>query len=201
VAEHDDDLPAPAVDDHVIALAHAAIRVRQTRHERGIVVAALAQALQRLGADAVAAIVLDHPSALPGCARDHRGLILRLRAPELHAPPLREPAGVSEVIRMEVRGDHARDRLAAELVGEDALPERARVGQSEARVDDGDAVAVAVVEQPQVDVVQRERKRHTKPADARRDGGGGPGRGSLRPGMLESGHSVIVPSERCSRRS
>jgi hypothetical protein len=97
---------------------------------------------------------------------------------------------------MEVSGDHAADALAVELVREDALPQRARVRQPEPGVDHGEAVAV--VQEPEVDVIQRERQRHAEPADAGSDGERGAGRGRPGPRMLESGHCGIVLYRACS---
>ena len=59
----------------------------------------------------------------------------------------------------------------SQLVGEHLLPGRARGVVGDAAVDDGPALAAvdAVAQQPQVDVVQRERQRHAQPAHAGRD--------------------------------
>ena len=160
----------------------------QRRHEPGIVIAALAKPCESLRADPVTAIVVvaeRGPGVVPR-ARQLRGHVFRLRAPEIDAPALGEPPSVPKMIGMEVRRDHADDQL----VREDALPQRARVGQAEARVDDGKAIAV--VEQPQVDVVQRERQRHAQPPDSGSDGERGAGRGRLGPRMIERGHSRIL---------
>ena len=58
-------------------------------------------------------------------------------------------------------------------------------GKPGPRVDRGDAALV--VEQPEVDVVERERQRHPQPSDAGCDQDGRAALGRLRPGMHEAG--------------
>src|SRR5262249_24336200 len=85
------------------------------------------------------------------------------------------------------------DRAAAEMRRKDALPQRARIVEADARVDDGPARAV--LEQPQVDVVELERQRHAQPVDSGSDRPDVGGRGRFRPRMLER-HAV-----QCTLRS
>jgi hypothetical protein len=56
---------------------------------------------------------------------------------------------------MEVRHEDAPHRAAAEVRGEGALPQGARVVEADPRVDDGPAVGV--LQEPQIDVVELER--------------------------------------------
>ena len=99
-----------------------------------------------------------------GVAREE----LAERDPERASGLLDEPAGAAEVVGVVVRDDHAPHRAALERVDEMALPEVPRHLRAVARVDDGPAVAV--LEQPQIDVVEREGQRHADPAHAGRHG-------------------------------
>jgi hypothetical protein len=152
------------------------------------VVAALPERLElRLG-NAVAAVVgealLRVPAArsLPGELRHQP---LGLRAPQLHAEATREPVGIAHVIRVEVGDDDADDGAIRELTGEQGFPQVARRRKPGPRVDRRDAALV--VEQPEVDVVERERQRHPQPPDAGCDQGGRAALGRLRPRMHDAG--------------
>ncbi len=70
-----------------------------------------------------------------------------------------------------MRDQHAQHGQAVEPVGEEGFPVRADGFVVDAAVDDGPAVlaVLAIAQQPQVDVVQRERQRHAQPVDAGRD--------------------------------
>src|SRR5437899_7456815 len=178
MTERDQHAKRAAADRDRIALADAPELARHLGHEARIVIAAPAELHERLGAAAVtpemreARLEVGRPAAAPGELRVEP---LRLRAPELGLPPRREPARVADVVRMEMRDEHATHGPAVEARREDALPQGARVVEPDTRVHDGPAVAV--LEQPQVDVVELKRQRHTQPADAGRDdhdiGGGG----------------------------
>jgi len=130
-----------------------------------------------------ARLAVARPRALDGHVRDQE---LGLRAPEIDAPPLGEPARVADVIRMEVRQHHARDRPAVELTREDPLPQRAHIVETDAGVHDGPAVAVG--EQPQVDVVELKRQRHAQPHHAGGDFTHGAAGGRIGPRIVE-GHA------------
>src|SRR5215467_6655423 len=167
MAQHGEGVPPASADGDGVALAHRAELRHHRRHELPIVIAAPAEALDLLGADAVAAIVVEAlrrvvaPHALP-CELGHEPL--RLRAPELHAETPSEPLRVAHVVGMEVGHEHAHDGLARELAGEELLPQLARRREPHARVDHGEPALV--VEEPEVDVIQREGRRHADPADA-----------------------------------
>jgi len=68
---------------------------------------------------------------------------------------------------MEVRDDDARDRPPRERPAQRGVPERARLLEPHPGVDD--RPAVAVLEHPEIDVVELERQRHAQPGDARGD--------------------------------
>ena len=84
---------------------------------------------------------------------------------------------------MKVRDQDPRDGLAAER-GEQPLPQLSRVPEADPGVDDRDAVLV--VEQPEIDVVQRERQRYPEPSDSRRDRDRLAGTGRLGPGVKKA---------------
>ena len=97
-----------------------------------------------------------------------RGQELAVRHRHRAAEALRQPRGVAEVVGMAVRGDDARERACRRIVvGEMRLPQRARRRVAVAAVDQ--RPAVVFLEQPQVDVVERERQRHAQPVNAGRD--------------------------------
>jgi hypothetical protein len=81
-----------------------------------------------------------------------------------------------------------RDRPTAKPRGENLVPMRRRLLSGEAAIDDGPAGAV--LEQPQIDVVEREGQRHAQPADPRRDRYHLAGRGRRRDRKMQHfGHS------------
>ena len=84
---------------------------------------------------------------------------------KLGAEALRDPAGQADVVGMPMRRDHAGDALVEQRTGKDRLPERARRFVVDARVNQ--RVAVAVLDQIDVDVVKTKRKRQTQPEDTR----------------------------------
>ena len=75
------------------------------------------------------------------------------------------------MVGVHVGDDHAQHRQAVELVGEHLLPRRHRRRVGDAAIDDRPALdaVLPVAQQPQVDVVERERQQHAHPAHARRD--------------------------------
>ena len=92
---------------------------------------------------------------------------LRVGHPELDAEPLREPAREADMVGVIMRADEARDGLALKLTGEDALPQRLGLSGVDAGIDDRPTRAVG--DEPEVDVVKGEGKRHTQPTHARRN--------------------------------
>src|SRR5438094_276518 len=92
-------------------------RLAQTRRVMVAQLAAPAELHEGLGAAAVtpemreARLEVGRPAAAPGELRVEP---LRLRAPELGLPPRREPARVADVVRMEMRDEHATHGPAVE---------------------------------------------------------------------------------------
>ncbi len=74
---------------------------------------------------------------------------------------------------MAVGGKHALQRQAQQAVGKDLFPGGPGGVAGHAAIDHAPAgrtlVTVAVLQQPQIDMIQRERQRHAQPAQAGRD--------------------------------
>ena len=189
VAEHGEGMPPAPADREHVALADGPELLGHGRHELSVVIASVAERVDLSLADAVPAIVV-HP--LLGVVATHplepelRHEPLCLRTPELHAKTTGQPLRIADVVRVEVRHEHANDRSIGEHAGEQLLPQITRRGEADARVHDGDAVPV--LEEPEVDVVERERQRHPDPLDAWRNLDCGSTRGRVRPWMDESGY-------------
>ncbi|KAG0924939.1 hypothetical protein G6F31_018928 [Rhizopus arrhizus] len=87
-----------------------------------------------------------------------------------------------------VRDDHAQHGQAFKFILEDLFPQRLDLVARDATVDDGPAVAAVdvVAQQPEVDMIQRERQRHTDPFDPVRHHMRMTGFGlEVRPGVLQ----------------
>src|SRR3546814_109572 len=96
-----------------------------------------------------------------------RGQHLAARHPQLHPAFLRDPAGETVRVGMEVGADDAGDARIAQRAGIERLPRVRAEGQADAGVDDRDAVPAVsgrIVEQPAIDVTERTRHRDARPA-------------------------------------
>ena len=89
---------------------------------------------------------------------------LRLGHPYVDAKTLRQPRRESEMIGMQMSNDDALHRPSREVVGEDLLPESLGDFATKAGIHDDPAVAVA--QQPEIDVIEGKRQRHAQPVDA-----------------------------------
>lgn len=178
VARH--HFPIARADTHDIAIADTPIFRRNRRHERRVIAIALAQRIERrfVGqavrremrrrslAARVRAVAGGHHAA-------HR--VFAERHPQAHVPSIlvaarADPVGKSQMIRMTMRDDHTQHRLSIEHGIEHALPVRADRIARNAAIDDGPAFHTVdfIGEQPQIDVIERERQRHAQPEHARR---------------------------------
>src|SRR5262245_55934051 len=116
--------------------------------------AASAQRLELCVAEAVAAIVGEAPIDVARPPGQLRHQPFALAAPQIDGAPLRQPARVAHVVRMEVGDEDAANRLPVEVGIQHALPQLTGPVETDARVDDGPAVAI--LEEVEVDVVEPE---------------------------------------------
>ena len=164
-------------DAHRVAIHQAAVLRGQVGHQRWIVALARAQFFEAVGVGQampcevaggkVAAGIRSHARAARHDARRH---VVAQAHPQAHVPMLAQPMRQAHVIGMAVGDQHPQHRQAVQFVGEDGFPMRLDRVVGDAAIDDRPAVAAfdAVAQQPQVDVVQRERQRHAQPVHARR---------------------------------
>ena len=94
-----------------------------------------------------------------------RGKVFGGRHPYRRAGVFMQPRGASDMVGMVVRDDDAFDRLALHGFAEVPLPQYVRFRHAIAGVDNGPAWSriVVIFEQPEVDMVERERQGHTNP--------------------------------------
>ena len=163
-------------------------RRRQFGHAAAVVVPARAQGRN---------VILGHPMRAKqfagridrvtrGTVGDHvRRQEFRLRHGQCRTKASCQPCRIAKMIRMVVRGDDALDGTARERGREMRFPEGSGRGIAVAAIDLGPAVAVG--EQPQIDVVESERQRHAQPADAAHDLDDLGGRGRSGVGEFEDG--------------
>ncbi len=173
-------LPAARADGQRVAVAQPAVARRHGRHQLRVVASAAAQ-LAELGlvGQAVPREMLGRRVAarVRAVARGHHVAeqVFAERHPEPHLPaparaaladPVREP----EVVGMAVRDDHAQHRQAVQVRVEDVFPVAADLVRGDPAVHHGPArLAVEfVAQQPEIDVVERERQRHAQPPYAGR---------------------------------
>jgi hypothetical protein len=175
VAKAGDHAPAGTADAQLLAILQPDVRFRHGRHQRWVIVTAAAHLFQhRLVGQAMTLEVGDRGRAVHAGqrGRHHPGEAeFPCRDPERRAEPLAQPAGQPHVVGMAMGREHTQQRLAGQGAGEQLLPGGAgRVGAG-AAIDHARAGAVVdlVLEQPEVDVVERERQRHARPGQAGRD--------------------------------
>ena len=193
----DHHTPGVRADAQLLAVAQAPIAVR----ERVDVLAEVAE---------TRTVGLDRRRAPAGTAAELDGIIRRLAAgvghhdaaaqvlqprhPQANAELARQPAGHADMVGMHVGDEHARQRALVGRVREQLAPDEHRLLVAHAGVDDGPPLAI--VERPQVDVIQRIGQRHPDPVHAWRHLEGLPawgwsfervGQGGL--GLVASGHA------------
>ena len=162
VAVADDHPPRPAADLEGVAVDEALIGGGQRRHAAGVGVAA---ARERGGAVVVEAVVAemgDHRGDVVAGELVPQGVAAQVFALGHHhagAGLVGQPLGEAQVIRVAVGDDDLRHRFAE--AGEDGFPGVAGGVEGVAGIDDRHAFAV--LDQPQVDVVEGEGQRHADP--------------------------------------
>ena len=82
------------------------------------------------------------------------------------------------MVGMEMGHQYARESPTADDFGEDFLPMGARFVQADAAVHRGPPLCVA--QQPEIDVIERERQRHAQPVESRCDLANAAGSGRFR---------------------
>ncbi len=158
-----------AADLQRLAGNHAAIGARQRRHQPEIAEPPLqhhvgARAVEPVRAEkGTIGFVAEHVRVEPHAERIQ---IFALARVQLHIVHLGEIAAEPHVVGMPVRGQHGSQSLALERPLEQRLPEFARRRVVEPGVEQH--IAVFVLDQIDVDVVELERQRQAQPEDARR---------------------------------
>jgi hypothetical protein len=180
VAEHGGDFPMAAADFEHVAVHDAFCCVRQCRHASLEGIAPCRLCFHSRGVQAVAFEQCDAAGPSPAA----HAFAHRVRAQDFgfgdvdgRAGPRREPARAADVIGVIVRDDDACHAPTRHRGGEMLFPDVPGGFDAVARVDD--APAVAVFQQPEVDVIQRKRQRHAQPVNAGCDFDGGAGRGEF----------------------
>ncbi len=170
MAEYGDHFPIVATDRKLVAVHHAAIALGHRRHAARIALALARRIGNDLARQAVGEVELQRVVAIEAGEIVSRGVrreILRGRHPERCAGAFDEPPCAADVIGVVVRDDDVLHGAPGHHAVEVLLPEIERRLDSEAGVHEREAIAV--LEDPQVDVVEREGQRHADPTDAGRD--------------------------------
>src|SRR5690606_24626494 len=146
-----------SADGQFVALAQAAENIRQARDALAEAAEALAVALDPALAEARRAVEVERFLRRLAARIEHEVAAhqkVRPRHRKLDAPFAREPAGEDYMLGMEQRHDEARHRLAAKAGLENLAPERLHLVGGNAGIDH--RPAVAVFQQPEIDVVELE---------------------------------------------
>jgi hypothetical protein len=167
MAEHGDHFPVAPADRELVAVHHAAVALRHGRHAARIAAALADGAGDGVRRHAVGDVEGDRVLAVEARAVVVRGVrreILRRRHPHGRARAFHEPCGAAHVVGMVVRDDDVLHGLGSEKPREVPLPDLPRGRNAVARVDQREPVAV--VEDPEIDMVEREGQRHADPPHA-----------------------------------
>ena len=165
VAEAHDDAPGVGADAQLVAGEHALVAPGHLRCADAVGVAAGQQRVATHLIEAMAAELLDHVGcAVAGQLVPHRlgGEEFALRHVDRGVVACGQPGRQADVIRVVMRHHHPAQWPAVR--GEHGVPRFARLLAGKAAVDDRERLAV--VEQPQVDVIKREGQAHAYPAQA-----------------------------------
>jgi hypothetical protein len=166
VAVTDDGAPFMVTDAQALIGEQAPVGGGNCRHAALVAVAAFDQAVNAGLVEAMAAKELNHGwNAIVSDLLDDQmcGEVFTLRNPQPGAGFLLEPGGQAEMVGMAVGDDGACQPPSSQR----RLPGLLDRILGEAGIDCG--VAIAVGQQPGVDVVQRKRQRHAQPFHTRRE--------------------------------
>lgn len=171
-----DAAPVVVADAQRQAVDQPAVLRRHRRHQARVVAGARTHLRHRVGVDQPMrgeerrrAVTAEAGGRL---AADARRVVVGRADPQPRTPALGQPVRQPDVVGVHVRDDHAQHRQRVEPLREHTLPGVARRVAGDAAVDDGPAFAAvvgAVAQQPEVDVVERERQPHAHPTQPRRD--------------------------------
>jgi hypothetical protein len=162
--------PARAAGQNGVAVEKPRELRRQLWHAARVSVAAPLHRREVVGAHPVATKELDDSAdAEAAVLLTHRvrGHVLGVRHRDRRVETCGEPFGIADVIGMAMRRHDPSDRPVRERRLELPKPQRARRLVADTAIDEREAVLL--VEQPYIDVIERERQRHSNPSHARRD--------------------------------
>ena len=169
VAAADDDAPIVRADAQHHTVGQPVMMLRHRRHRDARVGARLRQRLGLLRHAAAAeqrqAGLDQHLAGVEAEAPPHAPL--GFADPQFDAERLGQPAGKADMVRVSVGDDEARDLAPRQRAGKHALPHFFRGVGENAGIDQRDAVAI--FQEPQIDMVERHRQRHGQPPHAGRD--------------------------------
>ena len=102
------------------------------------------------------------------CNQHPAGHIFQTADPEFRVRKLpAEPPCIADMIRVHMRDNYAPNWASVQLLLEDLSPCRFGIVHRHARIDNGPAF-FAIIDEPKIDPLQRERQRHADPVNARR---------------------------------
>ena len=162
--------PALAIDDEAGAIHQAAIGSGHRLDVIAETAKTFARALHLLGAIArllqverttPAEIIPLHP------AEGEPAEILGLGHVKRHLPALAKPAGHTDMVGVIVGRQHCLDRLVAKTGGKHLLPQFLGLADGNAGIDQ--PPAICILQQVEIDVVQRHGQWHTQPLHTRYD--------------------------------
>ena len=194
MAVADQYLPLMPPDLDAIARPDAVIVLGKLRHRLAIARAARLELGQAFAIQTMLSELLDHearPVAADLGPDDMGGQELAGRHPQRRPGLRHQPGGQAEVIGMEMGDDEALHRAVQAF--DQAAPDGAHAVVGETGIDDRPAVAIA--QQPEVDVVELEGQGHAQPENAGRNLDFFAGSRRLGVGIMQ-GHGQTLDSRR-----
>ena len=177
MTEAGDDAPLLLANLDQVAILHAGIGLRNSRHQRRIIIAALAHALDQLRVEQSVALEMRQcgraVDARQGGRHHARETVFAGRHPERRAGAGAQPVRQAHVVRVAMGGEHAHQRFGPGALRQHLVPGGAGGVVGDAAIDGGPAAAALelIAQQPQVDMVEGKRQRHAQPVQAGRQFG------------------------------
>src|SRR5437773_7026789 len=162
--------PVSVANADVCSRHQTLINPRQFRNASPVLVASRLEGRRVLAAETVRAKKLDKSCEVIAAVLSGHGVRSEefgLRHDQWTIEAFGEPGGVPEVIRVIVRRDEPKRMATGERLGKMRRPQRARRNVTITTIDLGPAIAVR--EQPKIDVVEREWQGHAQPENPRRN--------------------------------